>query len=338
MSGSEALARWDAPNPLEVGETVEEFLKILHRPTVLWLPGQDPTRTRAISTLLHGNESSGVRAIHRWIREKHRSSVNLLCFIGNVKAALTEPLFSYRSVPGGQDWNRCFFPPYEKPESKVAEAFLDLLHEVRPESLIDLHNTSGRSPTYGVTTVNGPDQEALTGYFSEQLIVTDLRLGTLMEATEKAWPTVTIEAGGCQDPLAHETAFRGLMQYAQTKTFQTSTNRVHVTHHPIRVELQKGATLAYNDRAVDDTDLTLPVDVDQYNFKIVSSQDILGWVGNKGLEVLLAKNALGQNLHEEIFSLREGELRVKQSSRLMMATTRWDIAQSDCLFYILPVS
>jgi len=332
------IPRWEAPTPQDVGATVEEFLVKLGEPTFLWLPGLDATRTRAVSTLLHGNEPSGVRALHRWIKEGQQSQVNLLCFIGSIGAALTNPTFSHRCAPAGKDLNRCFRPPFEGPEGTIAQAMLHELHRAQPEALIDVHNTSGRSPAYGVTTLNGAIQETVTAVFCDHLIVTDLRLGTLMEATEQAWPTVTIEAGGAKDPKADDLAYRGFTRYALAKDLSDLSAPVTVAQHPIRVELQKGATVAYDYASVPGADLTLPPDVDGLNFGILPAQKRLGWVGTRGLEALWAKDATGQNLSPNIFSVHKGELRLIHPSRLMMVTTNQEIAQSDCLFYILPDS
>jgi hypothetical protein len=338
MNLTRPIPRWEAPTPQDVGPTVEDFLVKLSEPTFLWLPGLDATRTRAVSTLLHGNEPSGVRALHRWIREGRQPQVNLLCFIGSIGAALTDPQFSHRYAPDGKDLNRCFRSPFEGPEGTIAEAMLHELHHAQPEALIDLHNTSGRSPAYGVTTLNRDIQETLTGVFCDHLIVTDLRLGTLMEATEYDWPTVTIEAGWANDPQADELAFRGLTRYALAKDFPDISSPVTVLHHPIRVELQKEATVAYDRIPIPEVDLTLPPDVDRLNFGLWSPQETLGWIGPRGLDVLWAKNAMGQNVSSAIFSVHNGELRLAHPSRLMMVTTNADIAQSDCLFYILPDS
>jgi hypothetical protein len=338
MNLARPIPRWEAPTPQDVGPTVEDFLMKLGEPTFLWLPGLDATRTRAVSTLLHGNEPSGVRALHRWIREGHQPQVNLLCFIGAIEAALTEPRFSHRCAPEGKDLNRRFRSPFEGKEGAIAQAMLQELHRTQPEALIDLHNTSGRSPAYGVSTLNREIQETLTGVFCDHLIVTDLRLGTLMEATEYDWPTVTIEAGGAKDPQADELAFRGLTRYALAKDFSDCSSPVTVHQHPIRVELQEDATVAYSHAPVPDVDLTLPPNVDRLNFGLWSRQKRLGWVGKRGLEILWAKNAMGQNLSAAIFSVHNGELRLAHPSRLLMVTTNPEIAQSDCLFYILPDS
>jgi succinylglutamate desuccinylase len=289
-----------------------------------------------VSTLLHGNESSGIRALHRWIQEGHQPHVNILCFIGSIDAALTEPPFSHRFLPGGKDLNRCFRAPFEGLEGAIAKAMLEELHHTQPETLIDLHNTSGRSPAYGVTTQNGAMQKILGGIFCDHLMVTDLRLGSLMEATETAWPTVTIEVGWAQDPQAHELAYLGFTRYAMANNFSDRSSEVTVTQHPIRVELQNGASVAYAFSPVAEVDLTLLANVDRFNFGTVSTQECLGWVGARGVEALWATDATGQNLSSALFSVHNGELRLAHPSRLMMATTNSGIAKNDCLFYMLP--
>ena len=65
---------------------------------------------------------------------------------------------------------------------------------------------------------------------------------------------------------------------------------------PEIVELQKGATVAFDRAPVLDADLTLPPNVDLLHFGILSPQETLGWVGARGLEALWAKNSMGQNL------------------------------------------
>ena len=47
--------------------SVEHWLRELDRATLLRVPGRDRSRTRIVTTLLHGNEPSGVRAVHAWL-------------------------------------------------------------------------------------------------------------------------------------------------------------------------------------------------------------------------------------------------------------------------------
>ena len=338
---SQATAgEWADPKARDVGTTVEEFLTRLGGPTWIVLSGRDPLRTRAVTTLLHGNEPSGVRAIFQWLRSGTRPRVNLACFIGAVEAALAQPGFAYRHLPECRDLNRCFRMPFEGREGRMAAGVLDRLRAINPEALMDFHNTSGRSPAYGVTTRLGEPQKALTALFSHHLIVTDLRLGTLMEATEEDFPTITAECGGGGDARSDQTAMTALRSYAMAETLWDAPHRyahVKTFHHPIRVSLEAGKQVAYGASSMPDADLTLRKDADQFNFGVLNQGETLGWVRDASLSVVAARDAKGRDRTREMFAVVDGRL-VVQPSRILMMTTNPQIAVSDCLFYCLPVS
>ena len=94
------------PTADSIGNNIVEFLQILGQPACIELEGKDRSRTRALVTLLHGNEPSGLEAIFEWIKSRETPAVNIVCIIASVEAALTELVFSYRVLPGKRDLNR----------------------------------------------------------------------------------------------------------------------------------------------------------------------------------------------------------------------------------------
>ncbi len=338
---TELLRMWDNPQADEVGDSVEEFLHLLGGPTWIDIPGTDHSRSRVIVTLLHGNEPSGIRAIHQWLQIGNRPRVNVVCFIGTVEAALAPPGFAFRTLPGNKDLNRCFREPFDSAEGLIAKEVLQRLQRLNLEALIDLHNTTGRSPCYAISTRLGEEQKALTALFSDQLVVTDLRLGSIMEATEFLTPTIAVECGGNRDPQSDRIAFEGLNRFAQADDlFPPVPTRHHVSvyEHPIRVELQDGATVAYASSPVDNVDCTLRFDADNLNFDVLHPGEHIGWAGPKRLEVIVAKDAKGKNRANELFTVTNGRLHIAQSGRILMMTTDPAMASSDCLFYFLPAT
>lgn len=334
------IRKWDAPLASEVGETVEGFLERLGGPAWIHVPGQDRARTRVVTTLLHGNEPSGVRAVHRWLRSEMTPVVDMVCIIGAVDAAVEPPGFHYRFLPDAKDLNRCFREPFEGREGQLAHTILEWLREVKPEALIDLHNTSGRSPAYGVTTKVALPHLSLTSMFSEQLIQTDLRLGTLLEATEDEWPTIVVECGGASTSGSDQLAYEGLLRFASdgdVLQHTSASNRVHVFQHPIRVELCEGRNVTYEPFPNGRVDLTLLPDVDKYNFDCLQAGDMIGWVGTSHLDVLVARGADGRDQTRELFLENSGRLVMAKPARILMMTTNPTIAANDCLFYVLPV-
>ena len=94
-------------NPLStaLGNNVQEFLEILGGPACLFLEGEDGSRTRALVTLLHGNEPSGAIALHRWLRSGQRPAVNVVCVLASVAAALEPPPCAEIRPPGTRGWS-----------------------------------------------------------------------------------------------------------------------------------------------------------------------------------------------------------------------------------------
>ncbi|MGH8576732.1 MAG: succinylglutamate desuccinylase, partial [Gammaproteobacteria bacterium] len=192
---------------------VEDWLRELDRATLLRVPGRDRSRTRIVTTLLHGNEPSGVRAVHAWLRSGVEPATDGIFYIGSVEAALAAPLWSQRALPHARDANRCFVPPFEGLEGERARELIERLEAARPEALVDLHNNTGRSPAYGVGTVADAAHLGLTGLFADRYMLSDLRLGTLIEASERFTASIVVECGRAQDPVADAVALAGLERY-----------------------------------------------------------------------------------------------------------------------------
>lgn len=336
VSNSNLIDHLNDPSPQTLGRSPLEWLDRLRKPTVVRVAGRDPSRTRAMATLLHGNEPSGLFALHRWLLEQHMPEVNMLFLLGGVYPAKIPPRFSLRQLPDGRDLNRCFKEPFEGKEGAIAEAILAELRKANPECLLDMHNTSGTGPAFAVTITNDAAHQALTSLFTDRLIMTDLRLGALMEYSEQEVPTVTIECGGAQDDNAHQLAYEGLVRYASRPdvlSLEQADWEVAVLRNPIRVELAPEATIEYCLEPTGQADLTFPPDIEHRNFGIVSPDESLGWIGKKGLGMLTAISHNRTENMAQVLRVKDGQIYPAQSIKTFMITTNPVIAKSDCLFY-----
>ena len=344
-----SLTKWQVPPPEAIPLRLGEFLESLPGPVAMRLPGEDSSRARVFTTLFHGNEFSGLEAVHQWLRAGSKPAVDTLIIIGAVEAALAEPMFFHRQLPGRRDLNRCFRPPFAGPEGRLAQSILECIREARPEAVVDMHNTSGSSAAFTVAIGDDPAQRALAGLFTRRLIVTDLRLGALMEQ-EFGCPVVTVEAGGSRDEAAAVVAGAGLRNYFTAQSLFFSENEksapaedkksapglapdIEVYRHPLRLELTPRTRIDYATSPLPDRDITMRADIEKYNFTAVGPEDDLAWLGEGGLSHLrVGSGGQGREVLE-FFRIEGGSLRPAHPMRLFMATTRADIATSDCLFY-----
>jgi len=315
-----------------------EWLQKFQRPICIILDGEDTTQIRAVSTLLHGNEPSGFEAILDWLRKDQKPAVNIICFISAVHAALREPYFTNRVDTDGIDLNRVFNAPYISDKGKIAEDILNILKQVAPQCLVDIHNTSGSSPAYAVATKDLEQSRRIASLFIEEYIVFDLKLGTLVEKAAKNYPSIVIECGGAKEPESFLRAQKGIEQYFMAPDLSLlSTNTLVVRQNPIRVELRKSASLYYSDRPTR-ADITLPLDADKYNSEILKKDMQLAWVESNILDMLEFCNLHDAMSGDDYFYIKDNVLYAMQDLRLYMVTTNIDVAKSDCLFYLMPSS
>jgi hypothetical protein len=311
-----------------------DFLRLLGGPALLRLAGRDGSRTRVVSTLLHGNEPSGLRALLRYLRAGHVPAVDTLLFVGAVDTALAHPAFGHRTLPGARDLNRCWRPPWTGAEGALARAVLDALHAARPECLVDVHNNTGHNPVYGVAFRVGHAELSLVSLFGERIVHTPIELGTLVEATISSFPSVTIECGRAGDPAADEAAWRGLCRYLDWERIDFAKPLVPVTcfEAPVRIEVRPGVRLVFGERR-GEAEVTISSDIDRHNFERLEAGTPFGWLREDADWPFRARGHDGADRSRELLLVEDGVLRARRSFVPIMMTTDPRIALSDCLFY-----
>lgn len=322
----------------EETKSAEAFLARLSAPTLIRVPGVDTSRTRVVVTLLHGNEPSGLRAIHAWLRSKARPRVNALLIVGNVAAALEPPGFAHRNLPGGRDLNRCFRPPFEGQEGQLAEQILEAIRRQPCEALVDLHNNTGHNPPYGVGTRIDSKRLAITRLFADTHVHTGLRLGSLMEGTEDDVPGVSIEAGRAGDPAADGIALEGLRRFLsvdEIRPFSDGLGAMTVLDATLRIRLRRGRRVAFAETPMAGVDLTILPDIDRHNFRELDAGSRIGWLASPETWPIEAIDRDGIDRSRELFENRNVELFVRQPLIPIMMTTDADIAAADCMFYVV---
>ena len=330
------LVVWDDPTPERVGSSAVELLRNLGGPGAIFVRGEDSSRARAIVTLLHGNEPSGVRAMHAWLRRRRVPRVDCVWIVGAVEAALEPPGFAHRHLPGRPDLNRCFRPPYDGVDGEIARAILDLLDRVGPEAVLDLHNNTGHNPPYGIATRVDAATRGLCSWFAERLVGSDLDLGALVEVSVRDAPSVTIECGLAGDFEADRVALRGVEAFlASPSIVPGDPPAVAVYDQPIRIGIRPGVALAIAAAPRPGVGLTLAWNVDRHNWRQVGPGTTIGWVSGDAGWPVEAFSPSGTEVSRELLEIVDGVLRTRRSLIPIMITTDARIAASDCLFYVV---
>jgi hypothetical protein len=342
---SDVLRVVDAPAPSEVAPDPLSFLESFDGPVALRVAGRDRSRVRVVTTLLHGNEQSGLLALHEWLRGAPRPAVDVVCVIANVEAARLHPVFTHRMVPGRPDLNRCFSGPFEGVEGRLARAILDLVEALEPEALVDIHNNTGHNPVYGVGVEPTEEILGLCSIFGRSFIWSHLTLGALLEAVS-ACPAVTIEVGKSGEESANVAALAGLVRFAEAERLFDraeraadgaaihAPERVRVLRMPMRAMLEPGRRLVMSTVPHDDADLTMPDDLDRHNFETVEPGARIGWVSGPDVPLRLVDEA-GRDRADEYFEQRGDELVARRPFMPIMITVDAEVAAADCLFYVV---
>jgi hypothetical protein len=318
-----------------LGRDAMAFLRELAGPSLILVPGRDRTRLRVVSTLLHGNEPSGVGAIHRWLLEGPSPAVDVLVFLGAVETALAPPGFAYRFLPGAGDLNRCWLPPHPGEEGALARQVLERLRSRAPECLVDLHNNTGDNPAYGVSPRIGLPERNLVTRFAHRIVHTPLQLGTLVEATCDEWPSVTVECGRAGDPLADGLALAGTRRLLEADSLDLDgvAPLIEVVVDPVRVSLRSGIDLDFGEGPSGGAGLTISRDIDRHNFELLPPGSCIGWLAPGCDWPIEALAAGGRDRSFELFELRDGRLETRVELVPVMMTTDRANALADCLFY-----
>lgn len=323
---------------LQLPDSPYEWLKQLQQPTVIEIEGKDSSQWRVISVLIHGNEPSGFFATYQFLKQQITPHTNLAISISSVRAARQIPAFSHRHVPGEFDLNRRF--GLIESNDRVTELARQLTEYIRgrcPQLIVDLHNTSGSGPAFAVSISNHHSIRKMASLFCHRMVVTQLIVGSLMELNFNC-PIVTIECGGSQDEESHKVALEGLNAFSKIVSIdELDENIMEIFAHPVRVTAHQGISLKYGEQENADVDITLIKDIEHLNFDEITTGKQVAWLSRSLGDCLQAINDQGEDVIESLFEVINNQLIAKRNLRIFMATSRADIALSDCLFYAVEV-
>jgi hypothetical protein len=261
--------------------------------------------------------------------------VDVACFIGAVAAARASRPFTHRMLPGQRDLNRCFRAPFDGECGAVAREVLGYLEGARLEAVVDLHNNTGHNPAYAITTHATAAHFALASVFVTRVIHSALRLGSLMEAFAPDLPVVTVECGRAGSAAADAFARDRLAHFVELPALPTTAPSMHVLVDPVRVTLRRGSRVAFGQEPRSGFALTLRDDIDRHNFRRLEAGTHIGWLAGEAQLPLEARGSDGRDTAPALFEARGDALVTARPLLPVMMTTDPEVAEADCLFYVV---
>ncbi len=331
----EGINYFDENFRIQLAPTALGFLRQLDGLSIFDIKGVDQSRTRVITTLIHGNEPSGFIASHWWLRNDEIPATNIRIIICNPEVAQTKPKFSNRYLVHKEDLNRSFSASAEDISEIAVRArqIKQAVAEVHPEAVIDLHNTSGAGPAFGVILADDEHTLDLVSLFTNKLILTGLTVGSIMEQSFNG-PFATIECGGANEMSSHQVAKDGLHKFVSKEfIFDNHARQVAIYRNPLRIELVGDAAIGFSHDRLPTTDITLRADAEKFNRQCIPAGEFIGWCENGQQLPLQAIDEQGEDQIDNLIERKNGSLLAKQTMQFFMVNTDLEIVTNDCLFY-----
>lgn len=308
--------------------------EILPGPTLFDLPGADP-RPLFVSTLLHGNEDSGLLAAQevlrrRRSREPHR---RLILFIGNVRAAAA----NVRTLPGQTDYNRVWpgTPHPDAPEARLAQRVFDYAAGRDLFASVDIHNNTGFNPHYSCITRLEPKFIALAQLFSRIVVHFERPLGTHAAAFAKLCPAITVEcgkAGGGPGAVHATELIEACLSITALPDHAPAPHNVDLLRTYAIVRPPAEASFSFDGSPAD---FRFRADIDRLNFSELAAGALFGEIGDALARLEVVPGDGLETPPGAYFDYAGGEIRLAQDAIPAMLTLDPRAVRQDCLCYLM---
>ncbi len=294
-------------------------------------------RPVCISTLLHGNETTGFYALQKVFgasadRTRYRDA---LILIGNPEAAQA----GVRHLKSQRDFNRIW------KDDPFARKILQTIREHEPIVALDIHNTTGKNPHYGALRSLSPSNLGIASLFSRHVVHFETPEGTFTGETDLFCPSMTIECGQSgprNAPTVDDVAnFVTALLTRDEDTFHSRPKESFDVYRSFaRLVVGPDTILAIEGQDCRSAELVLPNDLDAKNFcPFEPGQPLAQWVGGperprKGIRVL---DQHGADLTPQFLRWEGDQLVVAHRFVPSLLTLDLGIAKSDALGYIMEV-
>lgn len=308
-----------------------DLLKLLGSPTLIHLQGEKK-EPLFISTLLHGNETTGFYAIRNLLKEYKDAPLprSVSIFIGNVEAAAAEQ----RRLDHQPDYNRIWPGGHHDDcaETDMMKTIYNIMRKRKTFASIDIHNNTGYNPHYACVNILNPHCIQLAGMFGNTVVYFTSPRGVQSAAFSDFCPAVVLECGqsGQADGVTHSTRY--LQAVLNTDRLPSEhPEHINLFHTVARVTVPETFTLGTDQT----TDIHLNPELEKMNFQQLGTGSIFAGLNPDSSAHLMVTNESSEDVTDEFFDIREARIVLKKNATLSMYTTNEKAIRQDCLCYLM---
>ena len=308
-----------------------ELQALLGSPTLIHLQGERP-EPLFISTLLHGNETTGFYAIQQLLQEYRDRALprSVSIFIGNVAAAAV----GQRRLDQQPDFNRIWPGTHHDdcPETDMMKTVSNIMRKRSPFASIDIHNNTGLNPHYACVNILNPHCIQLAGMFGSTVVYFTSPKGVQSAAFSDFCPAVVLECGqsGQADGVTHSARYLDAVLNTERLSSEHPSH-INLFHTVARVTVPEMYTLGTDERA----DIHLSHELENMNFEQLGTGSVFAGFKPDTNARLVVTNESNEDVTSEFFETGDSKIVLKKNATLSMYTTNEKAIRQDCLCYLM---
>ncbi len=308
----------------------EDLHKILPAPTLFHLKGDNP-QPLFLSTLLHGDETTGLYAIQRLLKKYQNKPLPraISLFIGNIAAAREKQ----RRLDNQDDYNRIWPGSHHdgSPEKDMMQTVTNIMKKKKPFASIDIHNNTGKNPHYGCVNTLNPHSLVLASEFSDIAVYFTDPKGVQSSAFSDFCPAVVLECGQASDSSGEEHALSYLEKILQVdKLSSPDGHKLKLYHTIARVLIPKTVSIGDND-----CDLSLNTQLEEKNFHQIPPGTEFASINSKKEKLIVVSSESHEDISDEYMERTQDKILFKKPVTLSMFTSNERAIRQDCVCYFM---
>jgi len=308
----------------------EDLHDILQAPTLFHLEGIKP-QPLFISTLLHGDETTGLYAMQRLLK-KHQDKPlprAISLFVGNIAAAKE----NQRRLETQDDYNRIWPGSHhsDSAEKDMMQIVTNIMKKKKPFASIDIHNNTGKNPHYGCINILNPHGLVLASEFSDIAVYFTDPKGVQSFAFSDFCPSIVLECGQASDRSGEDHALAYLENILQIDNLSSqNSNNLTLYHTVARVLIPKTVTIGDSS-----CDISLNTQLEDKNFHQIQPGTEFASINSTKEKLVIVSSESHEYITDEYMEIKDGKFLFKKPITLSMFTTSERAIRQDCVCYFM---